>query len=107
MVCRCQRQIDAIVTTDLITFGLVLHASVINELEHLPVGEHGWKSIQNGIAIAFITLYGALYALAIFGDKVQGVVNSDAILACGMLFAAMSAALTLATVRHLAKRSSR
>lgn len=64
-------QIEPIAAIDLVTFGLVLTASVINEVEHLPAKEHEWESIQNGLAIASITLYGALYAMAVFGVKLK------------------------------------
>lgn len=33
---------------DLVAFGLVLHVSIINELEHNSREDKDWKTIQNG-----------------------------------------------------------
>ena len=100
-------QIEPIAAIDLVTFGLVLTASVINEVEHLPAKEREWKSMQNGLAIASITLYGALYAMAVFGDKVDGVVDQDATLDVTILLASMSTLIALVNFRHLVKRGSK
>jgi len=99
--------VEPITAIDLITFGLVLNASVINEVEHLPAKDHEWKSAQNGLAIASITFHGALYAMAVFGDKVDGVVNGDATLGAAILLASMSMLIALVNFHHLVKRSSK
>ena len=100
-------QVEPIVATDLITFGLVLHASVINEVEHLPARDHEWKSAMNGLAITFITLYGALYALTDFGDKVDGVVDGDAILEIAIYLSSMSILLAIMNLHHFSMRRKR
>ena len=41
------------VATDFIALGLVLHISIINELEHLN-NEVDWRTIQNGMSIVYI-----------------------------------------------------
>ena len=52
---------------DFVVFGLVLHITNINELEHYESDEKPWKTIQNGISIIFIPFmpsYLAFLALA-------------------------------------------
>lgn len=53
--------------TDFVAFGLILHISIINEIEHfIDVGKD-WKTIQNGVSILFIAVYSVLFALNIVG----------------------------------------
>lgn len=53
---------------DFVAFGLVLHISNINELEHISSEQNkGWKTIQNGISLTFVALYSVLYAVLLFG----------------------------------------
>jgi hypothetical protein len=54
---------------DFIAFGLVLHISNINEIEHLDV-EPDWKTIQNGISILFIACYSMLFSVTLIGGAV-------------------------------------
>ena len=53
--------IDLLNAIDFILFGLVLHISNINELEHFTDSEKSWKTIQNGISLLFVALYCGLY----------------------------------------------
>lgn len=99
--------VERFTAIDLITFGLVLNASVINEVEHLPAKDREWKSTQNGLAIASITIYGALYALAIFGDKVDGIVDRESILKAAIFLASMSTLIAVVNLHHLVKRSAK
>jgi|AraplaDrversion2_2_1032049.scaffolds.fasta_scaffold100328_1 hypothetical protein len=99
--------VEPITAIDLVTFGLVLNASVISEVEHLPAKEQEWKNIQVGLAITSVTIYGALYALAVFGDKVDGVVDGDAMLSAAISVASMSASVAFVNLHHLVKRSSK
>ncbi|MTW11225.1 hypothetical protein GM658_11540 [Pseudoduganella eburnea] len=100
-------QVEPISAIELVTFGLVIHASVINEAEHLPAKDHEWKSALNGQAITFITLYGALYALAAFGDKVDGAVEADAIEEIAISLSSMSILLAIMNLHHFSTRSKR
>jgi len=93
--------LEPFATQDLVAFGLVLHASIINELEHAHLRDRGWKSVQNGTAILFVTLYGALYTLTMIGEQVGGLVNTKYILNVSGLLAFASALLCLATFHHL------
>lgn len=62
------RDIDILNAVDFILFGLVLHISNINEIEHFNDTEGAWKTFQNGISLIFVALYGGLYASHLFGD---------------------------------------
>ena len=60
---------------DFVAFGLILHISNINEIEHFNDSEKSWKTIQNGISIAFISFYSVLYACSILGQSNPGLIN--------------------------------
>lgn len=99
--------VNALAAPDFIAFGLVLHVSVINELEHLPTKEREWKTIQNGTSIIFITLYGALYAMTIIGENNSYLVDSTVLLRSSIAFAIVSSLLSLAVFHRLSKLSFR
>src|SRR5471030_216246 len=86
---------------DFISFGLVLHISIINEMEHLPASELAWKSTQNGISLMAITLYGALYAAAILGEKSMGIIDAAILLRISVGAAFLSASLSVGVIHHL------
>ena len=54
--------------SDLVAFGLVLHISNINEIEHINSSTKSWKTVQNGISLAFICFYSVLFCVNIFGE---------------------------------------
>lgn len=58
---------------DFVAFGLVLHISNINEVEHFSTAGKEWKTIQNGISISFVAFYSVLYTLTLLGDKVVNI----------------------------------
>lgn len=62
--------IEIISPSDFIAFGLVLHISNINEIEHFGNVERDWKTMQNGISIAFIAFYSILFSLTLIGNSV-------------------------------------
>ena len=69
------RTIDFLNAADFVAFGLILHISNINEIEHFNDSEKSWKTIQNGISIAFISFYSVLYACSILGQSNPGLIN--------------------------------
>lgn len=79
--------VDILSPSDFIAFGLVLHISNINEIEHFADIEKAWKTIQNGISIAFIACYSVLFSLILIGDKV---VDFTAITICTIVLAFVS-----------------
>ena len=66
-------------SSDFVAFGLILHISNINEIEHFNDRERSWKTIQNGISIAFISFYSVLFACSLLGQSNPGLINEDAI----------------------------
>lgn len=93
-----------VVATDLIALGLVLHTSCINEIAHLPEREGEWKTLQIGLSITFIAMYGTLYTLAIIGDKVDAAISEKAVLASSFIIANISTFVSLVVLHRLSKR---
>lgn len=54
--------VELFYSADLITLGLILHVSIINEIEDIPDSYFGYKTAYNGTSILFITIYGFLLA---------------------------------------------
>ncbi|MBB3119505.1 hypothetical protein [Pseudoduganella violacea] len=100
-------KVEAFAAPDFVSFGLVLHISIINEMEQLPQREKNWKAIQNGTSIIFIALYGALYALAILGGRGENLVDSSAVLRSSVFFVSLSIALSLSTLQRLSRARTR
>ncbi|MYN18702.1 hypothetical protein GTP81_18290 [Rugamonas sp. FT107W] len=92
---------------DFVVFGLVLHVSIINETEHLPSRENDWKTIQNGMAIVFISIYSALYAVSVVGEKNSQLIDAYTILWVSVGVAATSTAISFIIIYRLSKRSAR
>ena len=47
--------------TDFVAFGLVVHVTNINELEHFESQDKAWKTLHNGMSIVFIVVYGVIF----------------------------------------------
>lgn len=99
--------VSALAASDFVAFGLVLHVSVINELEHLPPKEKEWKSIQNGTSLIFIAIYSSLYALTIIGEKNSSLIDASVMLRSSIILAVVSTFLCLAAFHRLSKLPSR
>lgn len=69
------RTMDFFNASDFVAFGLILHISNINEIEHFNDREKSWKTIQNGFSIAFISFYSVLFACALLGQSNPGLIN--------------------------------
>lgn len=89
--------------SDFIALGLVLHISVINEIEHLPSKDKEWKTIQNGTSLIFITLYSALYAATIIGEKNGSLIDGSALLTSSIIFSAISTILSFSVFHRVSK----
>ena len=63
--------------TDLVIFGLILHITNINELEHLESEDKAWKTIQNGISIFFIVMYAVIFSSSCIGSVNPGMFNKS------------------------------
>ncbi|ATA52549.1 hypothetical protein CKY39_04445 [Variovorax boronicumulans] len=85
--------------TDFVAFGLVLHISNINELEHFSSQNKSWKTVQNGISVIFIAFYSVLFAVLLIGERNSSLINAKAMLYCVAALAVASLLLSL-TIFH-------
>ena len=89
--------------SDFVAFGLVLHISNINEIEHFSGIEREWKTAQNGISIAFIAFYSVLLALTLIGDKI---VDVAAITICTMVLSIVSFKISYSDYDRISRAST-
>ncbi|MGV2929520.1 hypothetical protein ACE3G8_00355 [Vreelandella venusta] len=82
--------ISILAASDFIAFGLILHISNINEIEHLGDGEKTWKTIQNGTSILFIALYSILFSLIMISEGLPDFIDSKVIKMCVIALAIVS-----------------
>jgi NADH:ubiquinone oxidoreductase subunit 4 (subunit M) len=88
---------------DLFTLGLVLHISVINELEHLPIKEREWRTMQNGLSIVFIVLYSVLYTVAIIGERNTHLIDARSLQLASIILVITSVSVGVTVFHRLAK----
>ena len=74
------RPMDLFNSADFMMFGLILHISTINEIEHLSDRQGSWKTIQNGTSIAFIVMYAVLFASHILGQSYPDIIDAKYVL---------------------------
>ena len=70
---------DLFNAVDFIIFGLVLHISNINELEHFNEREESWKTVQNGASVFLIILYSILLTAYLFGEATPSLLNYESL----------------------------
>jgi peptidoglycan/LPS O-acetylase OafA/YrhL len=80
---------------DLLVFGLVIHISLINELEHVSDVKRNARSAKNGISLTLICIYSALYAVNIIGEKDPGLIHD------GAMFTTCAAMMLFSTIFSL------
>lgn len=95
--------IDLFSPSDFVAFGLVLHISNINEIEHSSGIEREWKTAQNGISITFIAFYSVLFALTLIGENI---VDVNAIKICTMVLSVVSFLISYSVYDRVSKASS-
>lgn len=86
--------------SDFVAFGLVLHISNINEIEHFSGIQKEWKTAQNGISIAFIAFYSVLFALTLIGENI---VDVNAITICTMVLSIVSFLISYSVYDRISK----
>lgn len=86
--------------SDFVAFGLVLHISNINEIEHFSGIQKEWKTAQNGISIAFIAFYSVLFALTLIGESI---VDVNAITICTMVLSVVSFLISYTVYDRISK----
>ena len=65
---------------DFMIFGLVLHISIINEIQHFHDDAlRSWKSFQNSVSVAFISFYSCLLACYLLGESNPGLIDNQII----------------------------
>lgn len=75
-----QSNMNPISTSDIIAFGLVLHISNINEIEHIRDEQsQSWKTVQNGISILFIAVYSVFLSVIIIAEANPQIINGELI----------------------------
>lgn len=94
--------VPAFVAADFIAFGLVLHISNINEIEHLNDRQE-WKTVQNGVSIVFIAFYSVLFAASVFQSVMPSVIDESVILNCTAVLAAVSLLLSFSVYHHISR----
>ena len=70
------RTIELLNPADIVVFGLILHISNINKIEHLNDSAQ-WKTAHNGISVAFIVGYAVLLTAYLFGQSNPELVDID------------------------------
>ncbi|MEJ6066662.1 hypothetical protein MT378_02775 [Psychrobacter sp. 16-Bac2893] len=94
--------VDIFSASDFIAFGLVLHISNINEIEHFSAQKEQWKTIQNGGSIAFIAFYSILFAINLIGERV---VDVEAITKCAIGLSIVSFFISYSVYDKVSKAS--
>ena len=69
------RNTNFLSTADFVLFGLILHISIVNELEHFDYENKSWKTVYIGLSIVLIAFYGLLYAIDLLGTSNPGLVR--------------------------------
>lgn len=93
--------VNILAASDFIAFGLILHISNINEIEHLSDSNKSWKTIQNGTSILFIALYSVLFCLTMLSEGVPSFVDSQVIKACVIVLAFISFSISFSIFHRI------
>lgn len=97
------RTMDLLNAPDFVAFGLILHISNINEIEHFNDSERSWKTIQNGLSIVFILFYGVLFACSLLGQSNPGLINVRAITNISMVLSLVSLGISFSVYHRISK----
>ena len=95
--------IDMLNAVDFIIFGLVLHISNINELEHFNARGKSWKTIYNGVSVFFIAVYSILFAYHIFGESNPGSINNENLKYIAVVLGIASLVISLSVYNETSK----
>lgn len=95
--------VSILATSDFIAFGLILHISNINEIEHITDDNKSWKTAQNGTSILFIALYSVLFALVMLSEGVPTLIDSNVIKVCTIALAFISFLISFSVFHRLSR----
>lgn len=93
--------VPAFSAADFVAFGLVLHISNINELEHISSQNKSWKTLQNGISVIFIALYSVVFAVLLLAENSPKLIDPKSLLYCVIALATTSMLLSLSVLHRL------
>lgn len=100
-----QGTVDLFNGGDFVAFGLVLHISNINEIEHVGSPERAWKTVQTGVSIVFIAFYGVLFTLALLASSPPSVVDLKITKYSVMVLSAVSLIISYSVYDRVSKVS--
>lgn len=95
--------VDLFSASDFIAFGLVLHISNINEIEHYSAKKEQWKTLQIGCSILFIAFYSVLFAVNLIGEII---VDVEAITKCAIGLSIVSFLISYSVYDKVSKENS-
>lgn len=95
--------IDLFNTSDFIGFGLIMHISIINQVEHRMNEEKSWKTIQNGISVSFIAFYSILFSLNIISNSISKSFDINTIKYCSMILSLISFFISFSVFHRMSK----
>lgn len=95
--------VSFIMASDFIAFGLILHISNINEIEHMADDEKSWKTVQNGTSITFIAFYSILFALIMISEGVPKFIDVKALEKCAVGLAIISFLISFSVFHRISK----
>lgn len=95
--------VDLFSASDFVAFGLILHISNINEIEHFNDLEKSWKTFQNGTSIFLITVYSFLFAAYLFGQANPGKINIGTVRTISMILSGVSFYLSFSVYDRISK----
>lgn len=92
--------------SDFIIFGLVLHITTINELEHFESDNKSWKTVQNGLSLIFIIVYAIIFGLSCIDSVNPGIFEKSAMVWSSILLSFISLLISYSTCDRISKLSS-
>ncbi len=93
--------VSILATSDFIAFGLILHISNINEIEHLSDDDKSWKTTQNGTSILFIALYSVLFSLVMLSEGIPNFIDVKVIKICAIVLAVISFSISFSVFHRI------
>ena len=97
------RDMDFLNAADFVVFGLIVHISIINEIEHFNDDQRSWKTVHNGTSIGFIAMYVALFASHIWGQSNPGLIDTDILSYLAISLSGVSALLGFSVYNRVSK----
>lgn len=97
------RTMDFLNASDFVAFGLILHISNINEIEHFNDHEQSWKTTQNGLSIIFIVLYSALFTCSLFDQSNPGLIDAGVLKYAAIVLSLTSLGISYSVYHRISK----